>query len=163
MKWYGRSVALALALATGGTARAGIFTDDMTRCILRSTTDQDRVLLARWIFGSLAANPAIRDLSSVTPDQTDKMDRDFARIFQRLVLVDCRKETVIALKNEGMSALESSFETLGSSTMTHLVSGKEVDDRARSFSKYLDEQKLEALGKEAGVSTKPRSEAEPSK
>jgi hypothetical protein len=132
-------------------AFAGPYTDDLSKCLVRSSSDTDKVILVKWIFALLTLNPAVKSLSSVTDDQRQALDKDGALLMQRLILTDCHDETVAALKNEGMEAAQSSFQVLGQVAGRSLFSDPAVQKGMQGFMQYIDQDKWSAISKEAGV------------
>src|SRR5579872_3179588 len=92
------------------SALSGIYTDDLSRCLVSSTSAQDKTMLVQWIFSMLTLNAAVAPLSTVTPEQRDGFNQKAGDLSQRLMLVDCRKQTVEAIKYEGVGAIQASFE-----------------------------------------------------
>jgi hypothetical protein len=136
----------------GSTASAGIYTDDLSRCLVRSSSEQDRTLLTRWMFISMASNPAVKSLATVTPQVRTEANQGIARLFERLILTDCRKETIEALKYDGRGAFEAGFQTLGMVAGRELMMGPGMADETREMETLLHKDQWEALAKEAGVS-----------
>ncbi|HEX4195266.1 MAG TPA: hypothetical protein VHY80_19320, partial [Stellaceae bacterium] len=63
-------IQVAIALAVVGmttSAHAGIYADDLGRCFVKSTTEDDRLTLIRWMFGSMTLQPALQAMVTVTP------------------------------------------------------------------------------------------------
>jgi hypothetical protein len=137
----------------GSPALAGVFTDDLSKCLVRSSGTPDQVLLVQWIFSAVSLNPAVAPLSSVTDEQRDGLSRSAAGLFQRLLLVDCRRETIDALKFEGERALETSFEVLGKVATVGLLSDPQVASQLESGfdGENLDRPKWVELYTAAGL------------
>ena len=50
--------AAAVAAAfTGQNASAGVFADELSKCLVKSSSTDDRVLLVQWMFGALSLHP----------------------------------------------------------------------------------------------------------
>jgi hypothetical protein len=130
---------------------AGIYSDDLAKCMVSSATDSDKVELMRWVFSAFTANPSIKEMSSVTDEQQKVIDKDIAGLFTRLLLVDCHKEAVAAIKNEGANALEGSFNVLGQVAARSLATDPKTSSRLTAFAAYLDQDKWTGFGKETGV------------
>src|SRR4051812_48708167 len=45
------------------TAFAGIYADDATRCLVKSMTAEDQLVLVKWVFASMSLHPAIKQYS----------------------------------------------------------------------------------------------------
>ncbi len=134
-----------------GPAHAGIYTDDLARCLVTKSTEADKTLLMRWMFGALGASPATRDLAAISPAQSDQLSKQGAELFGRLLTDTCHGETVAAMKYEGSGAIETAFSTLGQVAARGLMTDPSVAAELAKLDKYLDKDKLTALGKEAGM------------
>ena len=132
-------------------AWAGVYADDLSRCLVGKSTDADKIVLMKWFFSALSGAPAAKGMVSITPQQQEAADRNVADLFIRMLTVTCRSETVNAMKYEGESALTSAFGVFGEAAVRSLTSDPTVAADLGRFSQYMDKSKLEALGKEAGV------------
>src|SRR5512141_1959316 len=108
----------ALGLGTAGAAQAGIYTDDLSKCLVKATTDTDRAALMEWLFSAISAHPSVKSMVSVTPAQREATNRKAAGLLQRLLTEDCRSQTVDAVKYESMGAIQQSFGVLGQVAMS---------------------------------------------
>ena len=142
------------ALVLAGTASAGTYSDDLGKCFVRATSADDKAVLVRWIFATMALNPSVRPLTNVTDPQRTEFNRKMGVLTQRLFTVDCRKEAVDAIKYEGASvAFQTSFELLGKAATSGLVSDPAVSAHGADFANYIDQTAFNGVLKEAGVST----------
>jgi hypothetical protein len=139
--------ALALSLFASA-AQAGAFTDDLSKCVVKSTTEADQKALVIWIFAVVSQHPDARAISSVSADKRDAMARQTAALMERLLTSDCRKETVAAIKYEGRDAIETAFGVLGEIAMTNLMSDPAVSKELTGLGAYLDKAKFEELGRD---------------
>lgn len=138
-------------LAATTHAVAGIYKDDLTRCILSSAKTEDRDAFLRWVFAAMATNPKIRDMAKISSEQSEAMSRTTAQLMQRIILVDCKPQTVEAIKYEGGSAIQEAFSVLGQSAMADLMRGEETNRYMGSLDQFLDQEKWNALMREAGI------------
>jgi hypothetical protein len=74
---------------------------------------------------------------------------------QRLMLVDCRKQTVDALKYEGTESIGQAFGVLGQAAMRGLMSDPSVAEGMGGLGKSIDEAKFAEMLKEAGIVAPP--------
>ena len=118
-------------------ARAGVFTDDMSKCLVRQSTAQDQVTLVKWMFAALSLNPAVAPLSAITPETRSNINKDARKLIERLLLKDCRNETVTALKNEGPASLQISFSVFGQSAARGLMSNAAVSAEMQGLGKSM--------------------------
>jgi hypothetical protein len=136
-------------------AQAGVYTDDLSKCLVKSTNTNDRVVLVQWMFATLTLHPAVRSFVSVPDQQRDTATKAAAALFARLLTADCRKETVNALKYEGVSAIGSSFQVLGQVASRDLMTDPNVSKGMKQLGTDLDsDQRLKDLLKDAGITGK---------
>lgn len=125
-----------------GVAHAGPFTDEMARCLVKKTTDADKTLLIKWIYSAMSAHPDVAALSNISPAKAEELNQAAGEMFTDLVAVRCQRETSDAMKYEGSSAFEASFEVLGKVAMQGLMSHPGVSEYLGGLSKHIDEKKL---------------------
>lgn len=139
---------LVLSLALfANVSLAGVYSDDMAKCLVASTSKKDKTDLVRWIFANAALHPDVVSISRISADSRDKLNRSTAALMERLLTQTCRKQTQDAMRYEGPIAMQLSFQVLGQVAMKELMSDKAVSAGFEAFSKYLDKSKIEALGK----------------
>jgi hypothetical protein len=141
-----RWITAGLALAASTAAQAGIYADDMARCLVRATTAQDKVALVRWIFANAALHPEVKTISAVSPAQLSGFNKEAAQLVERLLTQDCKAQTSEAVKNEGAVVLQTSFRVLGEVAMNGLMTDPQVQKGFAEFSTYFDAQKLRDAG-----------------
>ena len=137
---------LALTLL-GGRVSAGIYADELAKCLVASTSPKDQTNLVRWIFSAAALHPDVASISSVTPEERTGMTKSVAQLFQRLLTDSCQKEFATAMQNEGAMVLESSFGVLGQVAMRSLMTHEEVAKGMGELEQFLDSAALEAAAK----------------
>ena len=143
---------LAALLSASQASYAGPYTDDLSKCMVAATTDQDRGNLVEWIFFSLSLNPRISPYAQVTAAQRETADRNLAALFEKLVVDSCSPQTKQAIKYEGTGALEESFTLLSQVAAQEIFKDPAVTAGTSKFTEYLDEEKLsEAMGLPAGT------------
>lgn len=145
--------ALLGALAAPGMASAGVYADDMSKCLVRSTTDADQAQLVGWLFAAISSHPTVKPMTNLTDAQRDAAVQKAGALMQRLMLVDCRKETVDALKYEGTGSIGQAFGVLGQAAMRGLMSDPKVAEGMAGLGKSIDEKKFEEMLKEAGINS----------
>lgn len=143
------ATALAL-LAQASAAQAGVYTDDLSKCLVKASSAEDRSDMVLWIYAATSLHPNVKPYSKVTEAQHEAVTKKAAALTQRLLTVDCRKETVEAIRYEGASTMEAAFGVLGQVAMADLMTDQQVAQGMAKMGTYLDNEKLEALGKEAG-------------
>jgi hypothetical protein len=149
-------IGLVVALCLGGQARAGVYGDDLAKCLVKAASPSDVSAFMVWLYSALSLEPSVKVYSSMTDAQRDDAAKHVAELFQRMMVVDCRKETVAAIKYEGPSALETGFQVFGQVAGRGLFESPVVAANLAKMSSYVDKSKFEGLAKEAGVTASPK-------
>jgi hypothetical protein len=144
------SALLGTLLCASKIAAAGPFADDMAKCLVNSTSPEDRTVLVKWMFGLITLHPDLTAMSSVSTKQRDALSKSAGALFQRLLLESCRSQTQEALKNEGPQTIQYAFQVLGQVATRGLFTDSHVMEGLKDLSKYVDEEKLKALTSAAG-------------
>lgn len=134
-----------LALGLSGAARAGVYGDALSTCLVKASTPAERASLMTWLFMAISAHPSVKGLTNITDAQRDDADRTAAVMLQRWLTEDCRPQTVDAIKNEGLGALQQAFTGVGQVAMAGLMQDPAVSGQIQGMAKYLDLQKFAAL------------------
>lgn len=123
-------------------ANAGLFSDDLSRCLVQSTTETDKVSLVKWIFTMASQHKEVRGLSNATKADIDTLNKQTATLFTRLVTDDCNTQTRAALMNEGPLSIQVAFQTLGQVASMQLFNDPEVNAAIEDIRKYIDNDKI---------------------
>jgi hypothetical protein len=143
---FGMSV-LAMALQFPGTSHAGVYSDDLGKCLVTASSPQDKQQLVQWIFFAISLNPTIKPYANITPEQREATDKQIARVFEKLLGESCVNEAKAAMKYEGASAFSESFRLLGQVAGREMFSSAEVAAGTENFTNHIDVKKLqEKLG-----------------
>lgn len=145
------AAAMLSVLLLGPRAEAGVYADDLAKCLVRSSSSDDHLIMIRWMFSAVTQHPALRSMSTVTPAQHGAYDHDMAKLTERLIFTDCRKEAVAGLKYEGEAAITAGFRVLGQVAARDMFGDSHVALELSALGKSFDKSKLSALYKEAGV------------
>jgi hypothetical protein len=143
--WYGSSSAV-----------AGVYADDLGKCLIAHTDEQDRIALIKWYFAAMSAHPAVRSFVTMTPEQRDEANRGMVELTSRLLTVDCRKESLAAIKYEGKSAFEGSFNLLGQISQKSLMSQEVVGSFQEMKKLFAENEQIQGLVKEAALPVENR-------
>jgi hypothetical protein len=125
-------------------AKAGTFSDDLSKCIAQSTTTSDRTILAKWLFVSMSLHPSMKSFSTVTEKQLDDSNKEVAHLFEILVTSTCKPQAANAVKYEGTVSLQGAFQVLGQMAAAELFSNPEVRSSMTGIRKYADIKKINA-------------------
>jgi hypothetical protein len=145
---------LLLACVGTGEARAGVSTDDMSKCLVASTSHADRAILMKWVFFAMASNPEVSSMATISASQRSEVDKATAGLFQRLLTVSCRKQVVDAIRSEGSGAIQSAFQVLGIVAGRELSGNAKVAESTSGMMQLVDAGEMKKLQDEASTAAK---------
>jgi hypothetical protein len=132
-----------LACALNSSAIAGPYGDELAKCLVRSTGAADKTALVQWMFAMASLHPQVKSMAAISPERRSEATMKAAQMAQRLLTQACVNEARAALKSEGQSALEQSFNVLGQVAARELFADPNVAGGIAEFEKYIDAQALE--------------------
>jgi len=137
--------AVALLLTGPNSLLAGPYSDELAKCLVKSTSEDDRTKLVQWIFAAFSHHPDVKKLSNITDKQAANYNKVTAELFTTLMTDRCKKETKVAVKYEGNATIEQSFSVLGSVAARGLMSHPNVTKFTADLEKYIDTKKYEEI------------------
>src|SRR5258706_11445451 len=66
-------------------ALAGPYSDEMAKCLVKSTSDADKNMLEKWMFAAAALHPAVQSIASVSDAERNELNKSTARLVERLL------------------------------------------------------------------------------
>lgn len=144
-------LAAASMAAPVSAAHAGVYGDDLSKCLVQSATPADQQALIVWFFAAIGAHPSVSSFVTLTDAQRAESNKRGAQLFMRLTTADCRAQSVAVLKYEGAAAFGQSFNILGQVAVRGIMNAPEVAREMESFATYADAKKFEQLATEAGI------------
>ena len=142
------ATALAGLLFLTNAAFAGPYTDNLSKCLVASTTPADRVALARWMSVAFSAHPGVSPISPVKPADIENANAEVGSLVMKLLTDSCREKAKLALQYEGPATIQLSFKVLGQVAGMELASSPDVQARMSGFSKHIDIEQVKALAME---------------
>jgi hypothetical protein len=134
--------AVLLALAAS-PVRAGVYADDLSKCLVGGATTKDKTDLVRWVFANSALHPELASMASFSPMQRTIINKTAGRLFERLLTETCRGQFRDAMKYEGSQTIEMSFSVLGQVAMRELMTHPEVSKGFGELENYISTEKIE--------------------
>jgi len=129
-------------------ALAGPFTDKLSVCLVKNTSESDKDLLVKWIYAAMSSHPKVKSMSNITIKQGNALNKKTAALFVTLLTKRCHSETKSALEYEGTNAFKTSFGILGEVAMQGLIKAPSVNQYISGLNNYLD---TKALNKKLGI------------
>ncbi|UCE62777.1 MAG: hypothetical protein JSU59_07780, partial [Nitrospirota bacterium] len=121
-----RILTIVFAFMTAPTVHAGPYTDDLSKCLVESTTPETRMVLVKWLFMALSQHPAITSFGTFPDSEWHETSQGVADLLVRLLTESCPKKAQAALQYEGRVALQSSLQVFGTIAGTELFTNPVV-------------------------------------
>ncbi len=83
----------ATLLGTTQVAIAGPTVDQLSDCLMKSTTATDKTTVLQWTFVALGNHPDLKAFSNVTATQNEALDKNLATVLQRILVEQCSAQT----------------------------------------------------------------------
>lgn len=130
------------ALGASQMAAAGPTVDQLSDCLVKSTTAADKTAVLQWTFVALSAHPELKKFSNVNEEQRTQLDKNLAQVLQRILTEQCSAQAKAVIQAEGMQAVGDSFQELGSITGEEILKTPEVNAQLKGVVRYIDLNKL---------------------
>lgn len=125
-------------------ARAGLYADDLSRCLVNGAGQKDKTDLVRWVFANTALHPELASMATLTPKQRVALNKTTGQFFERLLTETCRSQFRDAMKYEGPQTIEMSFSVLGQVAMRELMTNPEVAKGFSDLDSFISKDKITA-------------------
>lgn len=116
--------------------------DALTRCLIESTSEDEKRILVKWVFSVIAQHPDIASMTRIDAAQRTVIDRDAAAVFETLLADQCAAPLRVAMKQSGTDAIGRSFQALGTSAATDMLQNPQVVSSGAGLMKHLDMQRI---------------------
>lgn len=145
---------MVIAILLSNLAHAGLYSDDLSRCLIEKSTEENTVTLTKWMFTALSLHPAVSSMSGVSASDIEMSNKEMAAMFMELMTIRCKEQAAKAIKYEGGIAIQQGFMVFGQVAGQSLFQNPKVAEGMSSLDKYMDKDLLE---KELGIE-KPAAE-----
>lgn len=132
----------ATLLSATQVAIAGPTVDQLSDCLMKSTTVTDKTTVLQWTFVALGNHPDLKAFSNVTASQKEALDKNLATVLQRILVEQCSAQTKAVIAAEGVQAVGDSFQELGRITGEEILENPEVKSQLKGVLRYVDLNKL---------------------
>jgi hypothetical protein len=127
---------------TAQVAMAGPAVDQLSDCLMKSTTATDKTTVLQWTFVALSTHPDLQSFSHVTAEQKQQLDKNLAQVLQRIIVEQCSAQTKAVIQAEGLEAIGDSFQQLGRTTGEEILKNPEVNQQLKGLVRYIDISKV---------------------
>ena len=121
---------------------AGPTVNQLSDCLMKSTTVTDKTTVLQWTFVALGNHPDLKAFSNVTASQKEALDKNLATVLQRILVEQCSTQTKAVIAAEGVQAVGDSFQELGRITGEEILENPEVKSQLKGVLRYVDLNKL---------------------
>lgn len=121
---------------------AGPTVNQLSDCLMKSTTVTDKTTVLQWTFVALGNHPDLKAFSNVTATQKEALDKNLATVLQRILVEQCSAQTKAVIAAEGVQAVGDSFQELGRITGEEILENPEVKSQLKGVLRYVDLNKL---------------------
>lgn len=136
---------IAPLLASSFAARAATDADGLAQCLIQATTPADQKVLLRWAFATMALDPEVAPMASITPVQREAVNRAAGTLVSNLLTESCSVPMRQVLTRDGPEGVQAAFEAWGRWAIAGLVSEPHVAQGMGELLQYLDIGKLMML------------------
>ena len=143
--YFTQARALFIGLALMGATQmsvAGPTVDQLSDCLMKSTTATDKTAVLQWTFVALSSHPDLKAFSNVSATQKEQLDKNLAGVLQRIIVEQCSAQTKAVIQAEGIQAVGNSFQELGRSSGEEILKNPEVKEQLKGVVRYIDLNKL---------------------
>jgi len=134
-----------LFLLSPQRAIAGVYGDELSKCLVEHTSDDDKIVLTQWIYAIMSVHPSAAALAEVAEADRNAVAKKAGGVFENLLTMACKDSTTKAVRYEGIETLKSSFNVLGQIAMTTLMTHPKVSAESENFVKFVDLAKVKAV------------------
>ena len=133
-------------------AHAGTYSAALSRCLIHATTPADRKVVLRWAFATMALDPDVAPLATITPAQREAINQRTGAVLTNLLANACARQVQATLMFEGTQGAQAAFEGWGRWAITGLVTQPAVAGGMTTLLQYVDIAKLMSLVPLQGLS-----------
>lgn len=153
LKGFAHGALLTAGILAAAPSGAGPYSDDLTKCMVRTSTPADRAQFIRFLFSAIAQHPDVSSMANISPKQMESTLKSTSELIQRLLLQSCRAEAQQAIHYEGTEAIFLGFQSYGQAMAAELFGNPIVAAKMKDFNKYLDVDKFKAFAADSARPT----------
>mgnify|MGYP000627300516 CR=1 FL=1 len=140
-----RSFACIAIFGLSGLSQAGIYSDDLSRCLIESSTPTDKAVLVKWLFTSMSLHPDVVEMANVSEDQRRESNSAVADMYTKLITQTCVEQAKKAVKYEGLAAIQQGFNVFGQVAGKELFENPNVAQGLSGIDEYIDNEEISSV------------------
>jgi hypothetical protein len=115
------------------------------KCIVANISPSDRQDIARWVFGSMAVHPEVKEMSAENAQATQDAARKMGVLFTRLLRDTCPNEVREAAGAGGPPVVSSAINFFTQIGIQELMTNRAVLAAHSSFGQYADKEGIDRI------------------
>ena len=131
-----------------GVLNAGVYTNDLIKCVVQKTTKTEFSLLKKWIFFAFSSDKELKSYVNISEKDKLLVNQLMGKYITDILTSRCKKEFETAYKYEGKYAISKTFRYLGEIAGGSVMNSYEVQNYIKEFAQYIDANKFEKILKE---------------
>lgn len=135
-------ILILLCFVTSTPAISGEHANVLSQCLVSNTSEEDKAVMARWVFSTLSQHPSIGSMSTLTKDATTIADQNMAKLVEEFMYNKCKIQVKNALQNEGPQAIELSIRQYAQVTGQEILQDPSITNNLTNLAQHLDLMKL---------------------
>lgn len=122
---------------------AGPYTDDLSNCILESTTPEEQMEFVKWVFSTRSLySKANKTRPEISQEQINAGNEQTANLFMRVMTRSCKEKAVKAIKFESEFVLQTTLSLLEQVAGPDILTTLDIVAVTALVEKYIDVEKL---------------------
>lgn len=142
-------LAVAAVAALTGPAAAGVYGDDLGRCLVSKTPEDQQMIFLAFTAVAMAQHPSVQPYTQASTAHLEELQGKAAKVLEVAMTETCRSESLAAFRFEGPIAVSTALQTFGMAAMRNLTLHPAVAEAFEGTSGKIDTSKFDALVKEA--------------
>ena len=134
---------IAIILFTIITLNAASYTNDLIRCMIKNTNDNDIKILKTWIFFAYAQDSDLKQYTKIPKSKVNEVNKKMGHYVTQIFTDKCKREFKAAIKHDGKSVIPTAFGYIGKIAGSAISSSSEVKKFLSQFVKYIDTKKIQ--------------------
>jgi len=117
----------------------------LNSCIALSIDANDSRLLAKWFYLIVSGQPDVASMVNVDPKVRDRIQRDVAQVFERVLHKDCSPQLVAASNESGEEVVGEAFGVLVDIGGELFADNRSIESGLEATMKRIDFEKIGLL------------------
>ncbi|AZV47141.1 hypothetical protein C3L23_07595 [Nautilia sp. PV-1] len=129
----------------GVSLNAGVYTNQLIKCMVKNTTPQNITTLKKWMFFAFAQDSDLKKYAKISLKDKKEVNKEMGKYVTKLLTDKCAAELKNAVKYEGAKSISIAFEYLGRIAGSAITSSPDVKLFFSDLTKYVDMKKLDKI------------------